>query len=131
MLWHPCCMLQLLHALGGGSERGSCVKQGAERQAVANQTQLLAFDRQNHMGASDGMAATIRAAIQEEAEAMLADKRTVSSAVNIRENEGKMKACHSRPHPCCASADGPVMSSAMPTSQPFAAWPSMQVYSTQ
>ena len=68
------------------------LKQAAERQAVASQTQLLAFDRQNHMGASDSMAATIRAAIQEEAEAMLADKRTVSSAVNIRENEDKIKA---------------------------------------
>jgi nitric oxide synthase-interacting protein len=67
-------------------------EQETERQAVASQTQLLAFDRQNHMGASDSMAATIRAAIEEEAEAMLADKHTVSSAVNIRQNAEKIKA---------------------------------------
>ena len=31
---------------------------------MAEQTALLAFDRQNHMGASDSLAQTIRAAIQ-------------------------------------------------------------------
>ena len=31
---------------------------------MAEQTALLAFDRQNHMGASDTLAQTIRAAIQ-------------------------------------------------------------------
>ena len=49
----------------------------AERAAVAEQTQLLAFDRQNHMGASDTSAASLTAAIREEAEALLADKRVV------------------------------------------------------
>jgi len=65
---------------------------------VAQQTSLLAFDRQNHAGASDGHAATLSAAIQQEAEAMLAEKRVVSSAITIQENADKMKA-RARPNP--------------------------------
>ena len=62
-----------------------------EREAVEVQTQLLAFDRQNHMGASDSLAKSLKKAIKEEAEAMLNDKKVVSSAVNIQENAHKMK----------------------------------------
>jgi len=62
-----------------------------EREAVEVQTQLLAFDRQNHMGASDSLAKSLKKAIKEEAEAMLTEKKVVSSAVNIQENAHKMK----------------------------------------
>ncbi len=55
------------------------------------QTQLLAFDRQNHMGASDSLAKSLKKAIKEEAEAMLNEKKVVSGAVNIQENADKMK----------------------------------------
>lgn len=65
--------------------------QAAERAAVAEQTQLLAFDRQNHMGASTASARNLSTAIQEEAEAMLTDKRVVSTDVAIQENKEKMK----------------------------------------
>lgn len=61
---------------------------------MESQTQLLAFDRQNHMGASDTMAKTIKEAIQEEAEAMLNDKKVVNSAVNIAGNTEKIKVWH-------------------------------------
>lgn len=63
----------------------------SEREAVEVQTQLLAFDRQNHMGASDSLAKSLKKAIKEEAEAMLNDKKVVSSAVNIQENADKIK----------------------------------------
>lgn len=62
-----------------------------EREAVEVQTQLLAFDRQNHMGASDSLAKSLKKAIKEEAEAMLNEKKVVSGAVNIQENANKMK----------------------------------------
>ncbi len=45
--------------------------QETERAAVAEQTALLAFDRQNHMGASDSLAQTIRAAIQASASGLV------------------------------------------------------------
>lgn len=66
--------------------------QESEREAVEAQTQLLAFDRQNHMGASDIVARTLKKAIQEEAEAMLSEKKVVNGAVNIAGNTEKMKA---------------------------------------
>lgn len=66
--------------------------QESEREAVEAQTQLLAFDRQNHMGASDVVARTLKKAIQEEAEAMLSNKKVVNGAVNIAGNTEKMKA---------------------------------------
>ena len=62
-----------------------------EREAIEVQTQLLAFDRQNHMGASDNLANSLKKAIKEEAEAMLNEKKVASSAVNIQENANKMK----------------------------------------
>ncbi|KAK9800268.1 hypothetical protein WJX73_010818 [Symbiochloris irregularis] len=66
-------------------------QKATERAAVAEQTQLLAFDRQNHMGASTASARNLSTAIQEEAEAMLTDKRVVSTDVAIQENKEKMK----------------------------------------
>ncbi|CAL8463350.1 g2884 [Coccomyxa elongata] len=67
------------------------LRKESEREAVEAQTQLLAFDRQNHMGASDIVARTLKKAIQEEAEAMLSEKKVVNGAVNIAGNTEKMK----------------------------------------
>ena len=66
------------------------------------QTQLLAFDRQNHMGDSNSLAKRLKKAIKEEAEAMLSDKKVVSGAVNIQENAAKMKV----PAPSASPAAG-------------------------
>lgn len=71
----------------------SDVVQVDERNAVDQQAQLLAFDRQNHMGASDRLASNLQLAIAEEADAQMQDKRVVNSAVNIAENKHKMKVC--------------------------------------
>ena len=60
---------------------------------MAEQTQLLAFDRQNHMGVSSDSAASLSAAIREEAEALLADKRVVGTDVAIDQNKAKIKVC--------------------------------------
>ena len=65
-----------------------------ERNAVDHQAQLLAFDRQNHMGASDRQASNLQLAIAEEADAQMQEKRVVNSAVNIAENKTKMKVIH-------------------------------------
>ena len=65
-----------------------------ERNAVDHQAQLLAFDRQNHMGASDRQASNLQLAIAEEADAQMQEKRVVNSAVNIAENKTKMKVTH-------------------------------------
>ena len=58
------------------------------------QTKLLAFDRQNHMGASDKAAGQISDAIRQEAEAQLAEKKVVTGEVNIKENVDKIKVVH-------------------------------------
>lgn len=50
------------------------------------------------MGASDTVARTLKKAIQEEAEAMLSDKKVVNSAVNIAGNTEKIKV---RGNLCC------------------------------
>jgi nitric oxide synthase-interacting protein len=83
------------------------VKQEGEREAVEAQTQLLAFDRQNHMGASDTAAMSLKNAIQEEAEAMLKDKKVVNSAVNIAGNTEKIKVWHQLLSVCSASHSRP------------------------
>jgi hypothetical protein len=62
-----------------------------ERASIAEQAALLAFDRQNHMGASEAAASSIQSAIQEEAELLLAEKKVVNGAVNIIDNKEKMK----------------------------------------
>lgn len=58
---------------------------------MEQQAQLLAFDRQNHAGASDRLANSLRHAIAAEAEAMLQEKKVVTGAVNIGQNRDKMK----------------------------------------
>eukprot|EP00887_Chlorella_sp_A99_P001825 scaffold19.g1825.t1 len=80
-----------------------------EKEAIDREAALLAFDRQNHMGASESLAARLKETISEasggggtlpknhdeimrEAEALLAEKRTAASAVNIKQNEDRMKA---------------------------------------
>lgn len=73
-----------------GDHCSACM-QAAERTAVSEQTQLIAFDRQNHMGASGVSASNLSKAIREEAEAMLSDKRVVSTDVAIQENREKIK----------------------------------------
>jgi hypothetical protein len=117
----------------GASGRAFCGHlQVEERKSVDAQAALAAFDRQNHAGASDALAASLRqgaqhfwvdmqhaalppsicyghaawcvalactaktgvknpAAIKEGAEELLAEKRVVSGAVNIRSNREKMK----------------------------------------
>ena len=62
----------------------------AERSAVEKEAALLAFDRRNHAGASDILATQLHDAVTEEAEAMLAETRVTSGAVNIRSNEERM-----------------------------------------
>lgn len=85
----PLCLRDDVYFAQGGVTSASL--QGREREAVAQQAQLLAFDRQNHAGASDRLASHLRDAIAEEAEALLADKRVVAGAVNIADNRDKMK----------------------------------------
>ena len=65
--------------------------QEEERLAVADRTKLLAFDKQNHMGASDKSARTLSAAIQDEAEILLKRKKVVNGAVNIQTNNDSIK----------------------------------------
>ena len=65
--------------------------QEEERLAVADRTKLLAFDKQNHMGASDKSARSLSAAIQDEAEILLKRKKVVSGAVNIQTNNDSIK----------------------------------------
>jgi len=60
-----------------------------ERNAVDHQAQLLAFDRQNHMGASDRQASNLQLAIAEEADAQMQEKRVVNSAVNMQRTRQK------------------------------------------
>ena len=56
-----------------------------------DQTKLLAFDKQNHMGASHKSAQSLSKAIQREAESILNDKRVMAGAVNIQTNADSMK----------------------------------------
>lgn len=65
--------------------------QGEERRAVEEQSRLVAFDRQNHMGATDKLAKSIKTALQEEAEQILADRTLISGAVTIQEHADRMK----------------------------------------
>lgn len=65
--------------------------QEGEKAAIEREAALLAFDRQNHMGASESLAARLKETISEEAEALLAEKRVASGAVNIKDNEERMK----------------------------------------
>jgi nitric oxide synthase-interacting protein len=63
------------------------VRRDAERAAVDREAALLAFDRRNHAGASDALATRLREAVNEEAEALLADKRVTVNVSSIAERE--------------------------------------------
>ena len=63
----------------------------SDKAAINEEASLLAFDRQNHMGASEQLAKKLRQTISEEVEVMLADKRTTAGAVNIRANAERMQ----------------------------------------
>ncbi len=59
--------------------------------AIEAEAALLAFDRQNHMGASEQLTKKLKQTINDEAELLLAEKRTAAGAVNIKTNEERMK----------------------------------------
>jgi len=70
-----------------------------EREAVAEQTKLLAFDKQNHMGASHKSAQSLSKAIQRETELMLNDKGVLTGTVNIQTNADSIKVPSPPPPP--------------------------------
>lgn len=74
------------------AQKSDDAQKSAERSAIEQEAALLAFDRQNHAGASRELTDKLRQAVSEEAEALLADKRTATSAINIKDNEARMKA---------------------------------------
>ncbi|PSC69552.1 Nitric oxide synthase-interacting [Micractinium conductrix] len=63
----------------------------ADKAAIEQEAALLAFDRQNHMGASEALTQKLRETISEEAEVLLNDKKTAAGAVNIETNKERMK----------------------------------------
>jgi hypothetical protein len=65
--------------------------QAEERKTIEEQSRIIAFDRQNHMGATDNIARTITTALQAEAEHLLADRTLINGAVTIQENAERMK----------------------------------------
>ncbi|KAF6256994.1 hypothetical protein COO60DRAFT_1702037 [Scenedesmus sp. NREL 46B-D3] len=65
-------------------------QKAAEQAQVAHEAKLIAFDRQNHMGISGKTVKRIEDAIAAEA-ATMHDAKGVKAAVNIKENEKKMK----------------------------------------
>lgn len=69
--------------------RAACA-QAAEQAQVESEAKLIAFDRQNHMGISSKTAAKIQEAITAEA-AVMHDAKGAKAAVNIKDNEEKMK----------------------------------------
>ena len=62
-----------------------------ELQAVDKEVSILAFERKNHAGASGSTLQHLQEAVGEEAKGILGNKRTISSAINIKENKEKMK----------------------------------------
>lgn len=65
-------------------------QKAAEQAQVESEAKLIAFDRQNHMGISSKTAAKIQEAITAEA-AVMHDAKGAKAAVNIKDNEEKMK----------------------------------------
>lgn len=63
----------------------------SDKAAIDAEAELLAFDRQNHMGASEALATRLRETIAEEAEALLADKHTATGVINIGDHKERMK----------------------------------------
>lgn len=66
-------------------------RKAAGKAAIEQEAALLAFDRQNHAGASKELATKLHEAVSTEAEALMAEKRTATGVVNIRDNEQMMK----------------------------------------
>lgn len=66
-------------------------RKAEELAAVEAEANLIAFDRQNHMGASASTTENLQRGIKEEAEALLSSKHTVSGVVNIKENVARQK----------------------------------------
>lgn len=64
--------------------------QAAEKAAVEQQAELIAFDRANHMGISKETVNSIKAAIETEA-AQAQQPGGAASVMNIKENEERLR----------------------------------------
>ncbi|KAL4451668.1 hypothetical protein ABPG75_007330 [Micractinium tetrahymenae] len=73
------------------AQQAEDARKQADKAAIDAEAALLAFDRQNHMGASEALAQKLKETISEEAEVLLADKKTAAGAVNIETNKERMK----------------------------------------
>ncbi|EFJ45302.1 hypothetical protein VOLCADRAFT_106032 [Volvox carteri f. nagariensis] len=64
-----------------------------EKQAIEREAALIAFDRRNHLGVSEGVAAKLEAAIVKEAEALRNPKQAggAKSVMAIKDNEDRAK----------------------------------------
>ncbi|KAI3437726.1 hypothetical protein D9Q98_000174 [Chlorella vulgaris] len=62
-----------------------------DKAAIDAEAALLAFDRQNHMGASEELTRKLRKTINEEADALLSDTHRAAGTVNIATNREQMK----------------------------------------
>jgi nitric oxide synthase-interacting protein len=65
-----------------------------DKAAIDAEAALLAFDRQNHMGASEELTRKLRKTINEEADALLSDTHRAAGTVNIATNREQMKVWH-------------------------------------
>eukprot|EP00192_Tetraselmis_astigmatica_P014249 CAMPEP_0117675388 /NCGR_PEP_ID=MMETSP0804-20121206/15577_1 /TAXON_ID=1074897 /ORGANISM="Tetraselmis astigmatica, Strain CCMP880" /LENGTH=307 /DNA_ID=CAMNT_0005484385 /DNA_START=301 /DNA_END=1224 /DNA_ORIENTATION=- len=63
----------------------------AEKEAIAAESRLIAFDRKNHMGVSDTSAKNLVEAIEQEVEAMQDTKKGAKSSGNIASNAERLK----------------------------------------
>lgn len=73
-------------------------QQATERSKVEAEAQLVAFDRQNHLGASASTVQTLHCAFKEAAEHMH-DSKVAKNVVAIHENKERMKELKSFWHP--------------------------------
>ncbi|KXZ41849.1 hypothetical protein GPECTOR_262g667 [Gonium pectorale] len=64
-----------------------------EKQAIAHEAALIAFDRRNHLGVSEGVAAKLEAAIVKEAEAIRNPREAggAKSVIAIKDNEERAR----------------------------------------
>ncbi|KAG2487116.1 hypothetical protein HYH03_014229 [Edaphochlamys debaryana] len=78
-----------------------------EKQAIEREAALIAFDRRNHLGVSEGVAAKLEAAIVQEAAAMsdrASGKDGARSVIAIKQNEERAKGLKAFWMPSCAPA---------------------------
>lgn len=75
------------------AQKAQATQKQTDMAAVEKEAELLAFDRQNHAGASTLLTSRLKDAITEEAAAtMLGErKRTASGVINIKENAKRVK----------------------------------------